>query len=82
MRPLKLNVEELKIESFQTGLAAARTGTVQGQAVAASVIAAYATTCGGATASPTLCDSCDSCDWSCWGSCGASCNGCLTSVCA
>jgi hypothetical protein len=79
MRPLKLNVEELKIESFQTGLAAACTGTVRGQAVAASVIAAYATTCGGATASPTLCDSCD---WSCWGSCGASCNGCLTSVCA
>jgi len=81
MRPLKLNVEALKVESFQTGLAAARTGTVRGEAAAPSVIAAYATTCGGATADPTLCNSCDSCDASCWGSCGGSC-ACLTSVCA
>ena len=67
MNKLKLNLDQLTVESFNTDASeVARRGTVR--AHSELCIPTYGPiTCG---------DSCDTCDNTCYDSCGASCGGC------
>lgn len=78
MRKLKLSLDSLQVESFDTDASQSMRGTVAGRAVTdyPDECVTPAGTCFKNCSVDATCNSCDySCAGSCWGTCGASCNG-------
>jgi len=82
MRKLKLELEELSVESFETAGEAEERGTVRGNSFPTRFAQCITNACSGADG--VTCD--ETCGYTCYATCGEtcganSCDGCITYTC-